>query len=134
MKTFKDEDFLFDSFWFVASMIYFLSSLIEELKSATTCNYINLFREASDSMIRTSKLIDLFIGKWENDDCKICKTLSSIRQYYSFYGVTLNNSSPSKYHNDVKNIVDSLNTEKLVLEVRLNSIITFLKNSGFNIN
>jgi len=122
METFKNKKFCFDSLEFLSSIISFCDSLIFEIKSVTVDNYDDVFKETSDSLKRTSKRINDFIDKWVNDDEQICRTLKSINEYYKYYCMTLENSTPTLFKVDAKYFADSLNTSKLALNYRLNKI------------
>jgi hypothetical protein len=73
-------------------------------------------------ILPSGERIDAFANKWEDDSENICRSLKTIKEYYAFYCVTLNNSSPTSYNKDARYVIDSLKTSKLALSVKLRKI------------
>jgi len=122
MYTLQDKEFCIDSLEMITGVISFCESLIEELKHLCIDTYTDVFTDASSLIHNTGKRIEAFTEKWEDDSENICRSLKTIKEYYSYYCVTLYNSSPSTYHKDARYIIDSLKTSKLALSVKLKKI------------
>lgn len=127
MYTLKDKDFCIDSLELITGVISFCDSLIEELKHLCLDTYADVFKDASSFINSTGERIDAFANKWEDDSESICRSLKTIKEYYAFYCVTLNNSSPTSYNKDARYIIDSLKTSKLALSVKLKKIEANIK-------
>ena len=119
MKYEIEKEFYLDSLEFISSIIIFCESVADELRLLEEKDYLDRFKEVSEAIKRTGERITDFTNKWKTDDDGICSSLKIIKEYYSYYCVTLQNSSPRIFHRDARYIVDSIKTSKLALECKL---------------
>ena len=115
-------EFYIDSIVLISALINFCNSTVVELGLLTESNYGHGFKNICDTINRTVERINSFVQKWENDSDGICGTLKTIKEYYTYYCITLGSSSPELFICDVKYITDSVKTSKLALEYKLKKI------------
>jgi len=126
MNTIKNKEFCIDSCEFISGLLEFVIFSVNDLSTISLSNYESKFKTMREAVARTITHMNRFTNKWESDNENICSTIKTLKEYYNFYCVTLNNSSPSTYRSDSKYIVDSFNTSKLALTCKLKKIINEL--------
>jgi hypothetical protein len=117
-----NKTFYAESYDLICGLIEYISRISTELSNICDENYLDKFRTSRETINRLTASITKFVDKWGSDEDGICKSLKTIREYYGYYCVTLNNSSPSMCNRDSKYIIDSINTTKLALTCKLKKI------------
>lgn len=115
----KNKTFYIEAYEFISGLLEYISRVSDELSKICVNDYNDKFRICKETVNRLNNSIGKFVGNWGNDDEKICNTLKTIKEYYGFYCVTLNNSSPTTFKRDSKYIIESLYTSKLALTNKL---------------
>ena len=124
MNSFKhNKEFCIDSCEFICGLLEFTNDATSELSTICLSDYGIKFNKLREAVARTVTNMNRFTNKWQYDEESMCSTVKTLKEYYNFYCVTLNNSSPSRYKSDSKYLIDSLNTSKLALTHKLKKIL-----------
>lgn len=118
----KDKKFYLEAYEFISGLIEYIDRVHGELSKICLSDYNEKFKISRDTVNRLNNSITKFVDKWGSDNEKVCASLRTIKEYYAFYCVTLNNSSPSTFGRDSKYITESLYTSKLALTTKLKKI------------
>lgn len=122
MVNLNDKEFYIEAYEILSHLIQFSKNTIIELHSLSIDNYRDKFNDIVGSLTSAEKRITKFVDKWNDDEEKICNALKAIEQYYSYYCTSLANSGPSAFSKDSRYVIDSLNTTKLALDVKLKKV------------
>lgn len=122
MVNLNDKQFYAESYEFLNHLIQFSKNMIIELQALSINNYRDKFNDVVGSLTSAGKRISKFVDRWNDDEEKICNSLKTIEQYYSFYCTSLANSGPSEFSKDSRYVIDSLNTTKIALDVKLKKV------------
>ena len=118
----KNKEFYLNSYEFISGLINQIDKISDVLSHVCTSDYREKFNSVRETISLLNDAIKSFTDKWKNNDEEICKSLETIKEYYTFYQTTLNNSSPSMFARDSKYIIESLYTSKLALINKLKKI------------